>query len=55
MKSPALLNDAGHMSSQLLVIRVEVALIELGGVNLVFLSVSPKFIAIFLILPNPIP
>jgi hypothetical protein len=34
---------------------VGVALIGLGGANLVFLMVSPKFITIFPMLPNPIP
>jgi hypothetical protein len=34
---------------------VGVALIGLGGVHLIFLMVSPKFIAIFPMLPDPIP
>jgi hypothetical protein len=55
MASPALLNDVGLMSSWSLAIRVGVALIGLGGVNLVFLKVSPKFIAIFPMLSDPIP
>ncbi len=55
MMSPALLNDAGHTSSCVLAIRVRVALIRLGGVNLVFLAVSLKFDPIFLVLPDPIP
>jgi hypothetical protein len=35
--------------------RVGVALIRLGGVNLVFLMVSPEFIALFPMLPDQIP
>jgi hypothetical protein len=55
MTLQALLNDAGHTSSYVLAIRVGVALIRLGGVNLVFLIVSPKFNPIFLVLLNLIP
>ncbi len=50
-----MLNDVGLMSSWLLAIRVGLALIRLGGVNLVFLTVSPKFIASFPMLLNPVP
>jgi len=32
-----------------------VALVGLGGVNLVFEQVSPKFVTIFPMLPDPIP
>jgi hypothetical protein len=38
-----------------LVMSLGVALIGLGGVNLVFLQVSPKFITTFPMLPDPIP
>ncbi len=54
MTSSALLNDVGRMSSWLLAISVGVALLGLGGVNLVFLMVSPKFNPDFLVLSNPI-
>ncbi len=53
MVSSSLLIDVGHTSSWLLAIRVGVALIGLGGVSLVFLTVSPKFISTFLVLPEP--
>ncbi len=55
MTSSALVNGVGHTSSWLLAIRVGVALIGLWGVILVFLMVSPKFIAFFPILPDPTP
>ncbi len=55
MTSPALLNDIGHTSSWSLAVRVGVALIQLGGLKFIFLTVSPKFISIFHMLPNPIP
>ncbi len=55
MTSPALLSDVEHTSSWLLAIRVGVALIGLGGVNLVILMVSPKVISTFPLLPNTIP
>jgi hypothetical protein len=55
MMSSALLNDIGHTSFGSLAIIVGVALIRLGGVNFVFLTVSPKLISTFLVLPNPTP
>jgi hypothetical protein len=55
MTSPASLNDAGHKSSCVIAIREGMTLIGLGGVNLVFLTISPKFNPIFLVLPDPIP
>jgi hypothetical protein len=55
MTTSALLNDVEHTSSELLAIRVGVDLIQLGGVNFIFLTVPPKFISTFLVLPNPTP
>jgi hypothetical protein len=52
MKSPALLTDAVLTSLELLAIVVGVAFIRLGGVKLMFLTVSPNF-TIFLVLSNP--
>ncbi len=43
MTSPALLTDAVLTSFELLAIVVGVAFIGLGGVKLVFLTVSPNF------------
>jgi hypothetical protein len=54
MTSPALLTDAVLTSFELLAILVGVAFIRLGGVELVFLMVSPNFMT-FLVLPNPTP
>jgi len=39
----------------LLVMKLGIALVRLGGVKLVFLQVSPKFVTIFPMLPDPIP
>ncbi len=55
MMSSALLNDVVLASSELLVIVVGVALIRLGGVKFVFLTVSPNLTSNFLVLPNPTP
>jgi hypothetical protein len=52
MTSPILLTDAVLTSFESLAILVGVAFIGLGGVYLVFLTVSPKFMA-FLVLPDP--
>ncbi len=52
MTSPALLTDAVLTSLELLAIVVRVAFIRLGGVKLVFSTVSPNLTA-FLVLPNP--
>jgi hypothetical protein len=52
MTSSTLLTDIVLTSSELLVIVVGVALIGLGGVNFVFLMVSPNLISNFLVLPN---
>jgi hypothetical protein len=52
MMSPALLTDAVLTTSELLAILVGVALIGLGGVQLVFVMVFPIF-TIFLVLLNP--
>jgi hypothetical protein len=54
MTSPALQTDAVLGSLSLLVIVVGVALIGLGGVQLVFSMVSLS-LTIFLVLPNPTP
>ncbi len=54
LTSPAPLNDAVLTSLDSLAIVVGVAFIGLGGVKLVFLTVSPEF-TIFLVLPNPTP
>jgi hypothetical protein len=54
MTFPALLTDAVLMSFESLAILVGVAFIGLGGVELVYLKVSPNFIT-FLVLPNPTP
>jgi hypothetical protein len=52
--SSALLTNIGHTSLLFLVTILGVAFIRLGGVNLVFLPVSPKFITTtFPMLPNP--
>ena len=53
--SSSLLTDIRPKSFLLLVTSLVVALIGLGGVNFVFLQVSPKFITTFPTLPNPIP
>ena len=53
MSSP-LLTDVRPKSFLLLVTSLGVVLIVLGGVNLVFLQVTPKFITIFTMLPDPI-
>ncbi len=55
MMSPALLTDVMLTSLESLVIVVGVALIGLGGLNFIFLMVSPKFNSTFLVLPNPTP
>jgi hypothetical protein len=56
MMASALLNDVRHtLSSGLLAILVGVALMGLGEVNFVFLTVSPKFISTVLVLPDPAP
>jgi hypothetical protein len=52
MTSPASLTDAVLMSLELLAIVVGVAFIGLGGVKLVFSTVSPN-LTTFLVLPNP--
>ncbi len=52
--SPALLTEVRH-PSLLLAITLGVGLIGLGGVNLVFLTVSPKLITVLPMLPDPIP
>ncbi len=52
MTSPALLIDAVLTSLELLVILVGVALIGLGGVSVVIITVSPNFLN-FLVLPDP--
>ncbi len=54
MTSLALLTDAVLMSLELLAIVVGVAFIGLGGVKLVFSTVSLS-LTIFLVLPNPTP
>jgi hypothetical protein len=54
MMSPALLTDAVLTSLELLAIVVGVAFIGLGGVKLVFSTVSPN-LTTFLVLPNPTP
>ncbi len=54
MTSPALLTDAVLTSLELLAILVGVAFIRLGGVSLVFLTISPNFMT-FLVLPDPTP
>jgi hypothetical protein len=54
MTSLALLTDAVLTSLELLVIVVGVAFIRLGGVKLVFSTVSLN-LTIFLVLPNPTP
>jgi hypothetical protein len=54
MTSPALLTDAVLTSLELLVIVVGVAFIGLGGVKLVFSTVSLN-LTIFLVLPSPTP
>jgi hypothetical protein len=51
---PALLTKVRQMSLLSLAITLGIALIRLRGVNLVFSMVSPKFITIFPMLPNPI-
>ncbi len=55
MMSSALLTDIVLKSSGLLTIVVGVALIGIGGVNFIFLTVSPNLVSIFLVLPNPTP
>ncbi len=55
MMSSPLLTGVRLKPFLLLVMSSGVALIGLGGVNLVFLRVSPKVITIFLMLPKPIP
>jgi hypothetical protein len=55
MTSSALLTDIVLRSLELLAIVVGVVLIGLGGVNFVFLMVSPNLISNFLVLPNPTP
>jgi hypothetical protein len=55
MTSSALLSDVMLMSFELLAIVVVVALIGLGGVNFIFLMVSPNLRSNFLVLPNPTP
>jgi hypothetical protein len=52
MTSSASLTDIVLTSSESLVIVVGVALIKLGGVNFVFLTVFPNLISNFLVLPN---
>jgi hypothetical protein len=54
MMSPALLTDAVLTSLESIAIVVGVAFIGLGGVKLVFLTVSPN-LTTFLVLPNPTP
>jgi hypothetical protein len=54
MVSPASLTDTVLTSSELLAILVGVALIGLGGVLLVFVTVSPILMT-FPVLPNPTP
>ncbi len=54
MTSLALLTDTVFMSLELLAIVVGVAFIGLGGVKLVFSTVSLNF-TIFLVIPNPTP
>ncbi len=54
MMSPALLIDAVLTSSESLAILEGVAFIGLGGVKLVFLTVSPNFMT-FLVLSDPTP
>ncbi len=55
MMSSPLLTDVRLQPFLSLVTSLVVALIGLGGVNLVFLRVSPKFITTFPMLPDPIP
>jgi hypothetical protein len=55
MTSSPLLTDVILKYFLLLVMSSGVAFIKLGGVNLVFLQVSPKFITTFPMLPDPIP
>jgi hypothetical protein len=55
MTSSALLTDVVLASSELLAIVLGVALIGLGGVNFVFLTVSLNLISNFLVLPDPSP
>jgi hypothetical protein len=54
MTSPALLTDVVLASLELLVILVGVAFIQLGGVKLVFTTVS-LILTIFQVLSNPTP
>jgi hypothetical protein len=54
MTPPASLTDAVLTSLELLAIAMGVAFIGLGGVKLVFLTVSPNF-TFFLVLPDPTP
>jgi hypothetical protein len=54
MMSPALLTDTVLTLLESLAVLVGVALIRLGGVKLVFLTVSPNLIT-FLVLPDPTP
>jgi hypothetical protein len=54
MTSLALLSDAVLTSLELLAIVVGVAFIRLGGVKLIFSTVSLN-LTIFLVLPNPTP
>jgi hypothetical protein len=53
--SSSLLTDSALTSFELLAIVAGVALIRLGGVNFVFLMVSPNLISNFLVLPGPTP
>jgi hypothetical protein len=55
MMSSALLTDVVLTSSESLAMLVGVALIGLGGVNFVFLMVSPNLVSTFLVLPNSTP